>query len=184
MQYDLPDFNQLPGGRYRLVLKYYDWNNRVKGGKVGGVKTVYRDFTKEWTAPASAPAQAFAPSPGVAGGGEEGRIDPPAGIPSGSYPRIDEYRAIFADIDKAYREAMQFHLETLRTRSELEKAAFERGFEAGKRAAMAESVPPVAPVAGSRNGMEDFMMTLIMNAMQGKTEAAPAGAGSGAPLGQ
>lgn len=143
LHYDVHDFSKLPAGRYRFVLKYWDWYMRIKGGKFGGLRTVWRDFYKE---------DENQNSEDWDRGGRERTEQKP-----------EKFREALAEIERQFNEATEYHLETIRTRQKLEKAAYDQGFEAGRKAAFLELQPPQASPSGN-----DVILELLKAAMSGK----------------
>ncbi len=149
--FDIPDLNKLSAGRYRICLKYYDWYQKAKGGRYGAIKTVWRDIVKEGD-----PSEKERGGEGVRGA----QIEP-------SVPAIPNYKEYLAEIDRLYKEAMEYNMQTLRNRQEIEKEAYERGFTAGKMQGAAEAAnsTPQAPVD---NG---FLMNLLKEAFAEKSNS-------------
>jgi len=148
--FDIPDLNKLSAGRYRICLKYYDWYQKAKGGRYGAIKTVWRDIIKEGD-----------PSEREEGKGVRGaQIEP-------SVPLIPNYKEYLAEVDRLYKEALEYNMETMRTRQEIEKAAYERGYQAGKMqgAAEAASITPAQPADNT------FLLSLLKDAFAGNSNS-------------
>jgi hypothetical protein len=121
--YDIPDIDSLAAGRYRLILKYFDPRQPVKGGSLsqrGAVKTVWRDFS-------------IANEKGLISEGAQGnRAIPPAGAPGALLSDFKQFQSLVNDVHALLNETVKYQLETLRIRDQIEERSYGKGVEVGR----------------------------------------------------
>ncbi|MGV7931359.1 MAG: hypothetical protein AB2L13_21045 [Spirochaetota bacterium] len=121
--YDIPDIETLAAGRYRLVLKYFDPRQPVKGGSLtnrGAVKTIWRDFS-------------IRNDKGDISEGVQGiRANPPAGAPGSLLSDFKQYQGLINDVHALLNETVKYQLETIRIRDQIEEKSYGKGVEVGR----------------------------------------------------
>ncbi len=133
-QFDIPVMAEYPSGQYKLVLKYYDPNQPVKGSttKRGAIKTVWRIIHNQ----IGLNAPSLPPAGGEGASGDE--------IPTTPLKALrDDFKGVsglVSDVSALMSETVKLQLEALLNKSEIEKEAYERGVREGKLQAEMEQL--------------------------------------------
>lgn len=114
---DVPDISDLPDGKYRLILKYYNPNKRKKNRIFGCIDTQSMDFSVGNIADTGRGLR------------ESGKMNNPATTAISRLDELEQVGQVVEKVGEILNKSLDIHKNTITFQSEIEKTAFEKGYK-------------------------------------------------------
>ncbi|PKL19467.1 MAG: hypothetical protein CVV49_00060 [Spirochaetae bacterium HGW-Spirochaetae-5] len=113
---DVPDISELPAGKYRIVISFYNPSKRTKNRLYGCVDTQSIDFV------VGSPLE-------LKNGGERGTSNHFNPSPISQLNQLEEIGNVVNKVGEILNKSLDIHKNTIMFQNEIEKTAFEKGYQ-------------------------------------------------------